>query len=203
MTGTSYHVDMQVADFLAFLEHRPAGERWELVGGMPIMMAPPKIAHQRIASNIERALNNALEALGLQRRADREIGLQIEEVPGYRPEPEVAIIDADYENDRYAARFYGVVEVLSATDTAANPRSGRTAIDDKLAFYRSHAFAEFILVVSQNVMIVEMHLRDDNGIWLAPARSTEPSQTIRIPTLGSVCSLAEVYRGVRLAAIDD
>ena len=84
MTG-AYFIDMQVPAFLAFLEGRPESERWELVGGMPLMMTPPRIAHQRIASNIERALNAAIEVSGLDRRADREIGLQIEGAPGYAP----------------------------------------------------------------------------------------------------------------------
>ena len=53
MTGTSTHVDMQVFDFLAFLENRPDEERWALVGSMPVMVAALGIAHQRIASTIE------------------------------------------------------------------------------------------------------------------------------------------------------
>ena len=38
VTRASNFIDMQVHDFLAFLESRPDEERWELVGGMPIMM---------------------------------------------------------------------------------------------------------------------------------------------------------------------
>ena len=197
MTGASDFVEMQISDFLAFLESRPDKEHWELVGGMPLMMTPPKIAHQRIASNIERALNTAIEARGLDRRADREIGLQIEGAPGYRPEPEVAVIDADYENERYASRFYGVVEVLSATDLARNPRTGRTAIDDKLAFYRSHRWAEFILVVSQDEMRVEAYLRGEDATWQSPDSHDCASAVIMLPRLGTVCTLADMYKGVR------
>ena len=89
MTSASNFIDMQVHDSSAFSKADRTGERWELVGGMPIMMTPPKIADQRIGSNFERALNTAIEAAGLERRADREIGLQIESAPGYRPEPEI------------------------------------------------------------------------------------------------------------------
>ncbi len=88
MTSASNFIDMQVHDSSAFSKADRTGERWELVGGMPIM-TPLKIAHQRIVSNLERALNTAIEAAGLERRADREIGLQIESAPGYRPEPEI------------------------------------------------------------------------------------------------------------------
>lgn len=196
MTGTSHHIDMRVQDFLAFLDGRPDEERWELIEGMPIMMTPPLIAHQRIASNLEQALNKAIAARGLDRRADREIGLQIESAPGYRPEPEVTVIDADYEHDRYASRFYGVVEVLSATDHARNPRTGRVVIEDKIAFYRSHPFAEFLLVVEQDRMALTLHRRDAEGGW-TEARIDDPSEAIVLPELGSIGTLAEAYRGVR------
>lgn len=198
MTSASNFIDMQVYDFLGFLESRPDGERWELVGGMPIMMTPPKIAHRRIASNLERALNTAIEAAGLERRADREIGLQIEGTPGYRPEPDIAVIDADYEHERYASRFYGIVEVLSATDLARNPRTGPVAIDDKLAFYRSHSSTEFILVASQDTMSIAVHLRGGDGIWQAPVSLQDAADALDLPRIGSIGTVADMYKGVRL-----
>jgi Uma2 family endonuclease len=56
------HQRLSVALFRGFLEGRPEEERWELIDGLPVMMAPPTKAHQRIASNLERLLNDALEA---------------------------------------------------------------------------------------------------------------------------------------------
>lgn len=199
MTGPFHPVDMRVPDFLAFLDGRPDEERWELVGGLPIMMmTPPLIAHQRIASNVERALNNAIEARGQDRRADREIGLQIEDVPDYRPEPEVAVIDADYENERYASRFYGIVEVLSASDRVRNPHTGRMAIEDKLDFYRSHPFAEFVLVISQARIEIDRHFRGRDGSWCRLPPLVDARDILELPGLGEVCTLAAVYKGVKL-----
>jgi hypothetical protein len=54
------HPYMNVPQFLCFLHSRPDEERWELIEGVPMMVPPPKIAHQRIASNLERYLNDAL-----------------------------------------------------------------------------------------------------------------------------------------------
>ena len=56
---TSTH-RMTGAQFRSFQETRPDHERWELVKGVPIMMVPPTISHQRIAGNLERLLNDAL-----------------------------------------------------------------------------------------------------------------------------------------------
>ena len=47
--------------FRGFLGGRPDEERWELIDGVAVMIAPPTKAHQRIASNLERLLNDALE----------------------------------------------------------------------------------------------------------------------------------------------
>jgi Uma2 family endonuclease len=43
---------MDIDEFMAFLETRPKEERWHLIEGIAVMMAPPSVAHQRIASNI-------------------------------------------------------------------------------------------------------------------------------------------------------
>jgi hypothetical protein len=44
---------MSGAEFRSFQERRPDRERWELVAGVPVMIIPPTIAHNRIASNLE------------------------------------------------------------------------------------------------------------------------------------------------------
>ncbi len=53
---------MTGAQFRSFQETRPDHERWELVKGVPIMMVPPTISHQRIADNLTRLLNDAAES---------------------------------------------------------------------------------------------------------------------------------------------
>jgi hypothetical protein len=52
---------MSAAEFRAFQARRPDHERWELVGGVAMMVIPPTIAHNQIASNLERLLNEDLE----------------------------------------------------------------------------------------------------------------------------------------------
>ena len=51
---------MSGREFRSFQEGRPDHERWELIRGVPVMMVPPTIAHQRIADNLTRLLNEAL-----------------------------------------------------------------------------------------------------------------------------------------------
>jgi Uma2 family endonuclease len=63
MAGALHHQEpiFSVASFRAWLTSRPAEEHWELIGGVPMMMAPPTATHQRITSNLETLLNAALK----------------------------------------------------------------------------------------------------------------------------------------------
>jgi Uma2 family endonuclease len=63
MVGASQqkYAALSVEAFRNWVVSRPDEERWELVDGTPMMMAPPTRDHQRIASNLERLLNDAIE----------------------------------------------------------------------------------------------------------------------------------------------
>jgi Putative restriction endonuclease len=68
---------LSVEAFRAFYQGRPDEERWELIDGVPMMMAPPTFVHQRIASNLERLLNDALETRDPARAAYQRGGLNL------------------------------------------------------------------------------------------------------------------------------
>ena len=46
-----YSGTMDLDEFMAFLEMRPKEERWDLIEGVAVMMAPPSLAHQWIAGS--------------------------------------------------------------------------------------------------------------------------------------------------------
>jgi Uma2 family endonuclease len=113
---------MNVPELLEFLRSRPDEEHWELIDGLPMMMAPSTIRHQRIGSNLERLLNDALRAQGLPWRADRRIGLVLAALPYHRPEPDIAVVDAVIdEEESHVSRFYLVAEVLSLLARTKRP----------------------------------------------------------------------------------
>lgn len=41
--------------FHAFRDERPKSEKWDLINGVPMMMPPPSLIHQRIANNLAHA----------------------------------------------------------------------------------------------------------------------------------------------------
>ena len=72
----------------------PEDERWELINGVSMMMAPPRFVHQRIASNLERLLNDALETRDPARAAYQRGGLNLKRtVANYDPETDVVMVD--------------------------------------------------------------------------------------------------------------
>jgi hypothetical protein len=67
---------LSVQAFRAFDHDRPDEEHWELIDGVPMMMASTFV-HQRIASNLERVLNDALETHQPARAAYQRGGLNL------------------------------------------------------------------------------------------------------------------------------
>src|SRR5260221_6672766 len=89
--------------FRGFLEGRPDEERWELIDGVAVMMAPPTLSHQRIASNLQRLLTDALDRRDATLTAYQRAGINLRpSIEYYDLEPDVAVIDADaiQETDR-------------------------------------------------------------------------------------------------------
>src|SRR5438105_12757026 len=82
--------------FRGFQEGRPEEERWELIDGVAVMMAPPTLAHQIIAGNLQRLLNEALETHAPTLIACQRAGVNVgPSVEYYDPEPDVVVIDTE------------------------------------------------------------------------------------------------------------
>jgi Uma2 family endonuclease len=194
MTGVAQRSPprLSVELFRGFLEGRPDEERWELIEGVPVMMAPPTLAHQLIARNLQRLLDAALERfapnLAVCQRAGINLGPSIEY---YDPEPDVVVIDADAGRDpgrRYADRFYLAAEIVSSSD--------RTYIEGKRAVYMQHEACKYILTVQQDRLEVRIDLRSASG-W-SEQTLTNRDDNLVLADFGLSCKLSELYRGTAL-----
>jgi Uma2 family endonuclease len=183
---------LSIEAFRAWSETRPDEERWELIDGVPMMMTPPTKAHQRIASNLERLLNDALLRSAPQRAAYQRVGLNLGAVvENYDPEPDVVVIDVEEGSDeRYADRFYLIAEVVSASD--------RPKIEGKREIYKLHGACNCILTIRQDRHEVRVDMRTGNS-WTTRvlARATDE---IVLTEFGLRCTLADLYRGTPLQA---
>ena len=171
--------------FHAFRDERPKEEKWELIAGVPHMMPPPRLIHQRIAGNLEALLNERLRFVKPGWRADREIGLLLPEDDTFNPEPDVTVIDTEIGIDQlYADRFYFVAEVLSPHDKAR-------VLALKLQYYQGHDLCRGVLFVEPDRIAAVLHARDPG--WLA-LQLTAPDDRIVTSEIGDIGSLGQLYR---------
>jgi Uma2 family endonuclease len=180
---------LSVASFRAWLASRPDEEHWELIEGVPMMMAPPNRRHQRIASNLENLLNAALRRHDPRLAAYQNIGVNIASTVPYDPEPDVAVIREDENPDpRYADRFYLVAEVLSESDT--------DVIESKRDIYRAHPSCICILLVRQDRAEIIVEERTADG-WRSRTLGAAADE-LALPEFGLACPIGDVYRDTPL-----
>lgn len=187
---------MSVAEFRSFQERRPDHERWELLAGVPMMMTPPTLVHNRIASNLEHVLNSALEHMNSPWVAVQRPGLEF--VSGnYRPEPDVAVIDADFDNDqRFVHHAYLLAEVVSISDEIGVPKLREPWIDVKRRIYRAHSLCGAVLIIQQDRIEAEVDLRIGNN-WQTSTLSGSDAE-LHLPAFGLQCALGNLYDGTPL-----
>jgi Uma2 family endonuclease len=184
---------MSGSEFRSFQERRPDRERWELVAGVPMMMTPPTIAHNRIASNLERLLNGALDLYDPSRMAVQRPGVELGS-GDYRPEPDVGVIDADYaENQRFVERAYLLAEIVSGSDDVPVPGTQERWIDVKREIYLAHAPCEALLIVQQGRIEAQIDVRTESG-WKS-ATISGASAELNLPRFGLNCLLGKLYEG--------
>jgi Uma2 family endonuclease len=181
---------MSIAAFRSWLESRPEKERWELIAGVPMMMAPPTHDHQRLASNLERLLNDALEAHRPEFSAYQRVGLNLAPVaPDYDPEPDVAVISSNERGDiRYSDRFFLAAEIVSASD--------KETVRDKRDIYKRHPDCRCVLIIQQGRFDVSCNALTAEG-W-TERRLVQPDDELVLEDFGLRCTLADLYRGTAL-----
>src|SRR5438105_2817913 len=96
---------MDVDEFMAFLKMRPREERWHLIEGIAVMMAPPSLAHQLIALNLCELLNRGFAAQRRDLRAYHEIAIRLPGVANFQPEPDVVVAPRPAGYELYAEHF--------------------------------------------------------------------------------------------------
>jgi Uma2 family endonuclease len=180
--------NMDVDEFMAFLETRPDEEHWELIEGVAVMMAPASYAHQRIASNLCTLLNTAFAAQRLDLYAYNDVGVRNPGVRNFQPEPDVAVVPGVAGYDYYSEHFKLAAEVLSPTNT-------RQEIDLKLRRYREAPDNLYAIVIEPREFVVEIHARSRN--W-DPLILKSPGDPIEMPEFGLRCTVIDLYRGTPL-----
>jgi Uma2 family endonuclease len=179
---------MDVDEFMAFIETRPKEERWHLIEGIAVMMAPPSWAHQRIALNFCELLNRAFATQGRDLYAYHEVAIRLPGVMNFQPQPDVVVAPAPAGYELYGEDFRLVAEVLSPSNT-------RAEFDLKLRRYREAAHNLYAVVIDPRQFLAEIYARSRK--W-EPVVLAAPEDPFEIPELGLHCRLADLYRGTPL-----
>jgi Uma2 family endonuclease len=178
---------LTMKQFHAFRDSRPEEEKWELIDGVPMMMPPPTLVHQRIARNLETLLNAHLQAKKPEWQADREVGVWLKGDEKYNPEPDVTVIDtAIAVGQIYVQRFYFVAEILSESDKKA-------VLEAKLRYYQGHENNRCVLFVRQDRVGADQHSRQDGGSW-GHRRLNAPQAPLALPVIGTIGRLGDLYK---------
>jgi len=182
---------VSIETFRIWLESRPDNERWELIAGVPMMMAPPTKAHQQIAGNLDYMLRGALGQHRPEWSSFQRVGLNVAPVaPDYDPEPDVVVIDTNSpDEERYFDHFYLAAEVVSASD--------RKTVESKRDVYKRHPDCRCVLVIDQRRVDVSAWLSSDAG-W-TERRLTALTDELVLEEFGLRCTLTDLYRGTALA----
>jgi Uma2 family endonuclease len=185
--------------FRTFLETRPDEERWELIDGVAVMVTPPTVIHQRIASNLDRLLNDALDRFDRSRMAVQRPGLDLlPEIDNSQPEHDVVVLDRrTRRGERYVKRFYLAAEIVSESDAHRDRDGDRTRIEGKRAIYRQHESCLAVLIVEADRHGLQMDVREAGEAWrsLAPEN---PGDVLDLPAFGLQCRLVDLYDGTEL-----
>ena len=178
-----------VEEFLALIESRPDEERWQLIDGVAMMMPPPTLVHQRIASNLAFELNAHFRARRPELCAYQEVGLIVPEAELFRPAADVAVLDAMADYESYANRFYLVAEILSDSNTDKD-------IAVKRQRYLQHPDNLYFVLVEQKRVHLDVFARATG--W-QPTGLDGLDATLELPELGFQTGVANLYRGTPLA----
>jgi Uma2 family endonuclease len=180
--------NMDVDEFMAFVETRPDEEHWELIEGVAVMMAPASYAHRRIVWNLCELLNSAFGARHLDLFAYFNAGVRLPGVRNFQAQPDAVVVPGVAGYDLYSERFQLVAEVLS-------PTNRRQEIDLKLRRYGEAPDNLYAVVIEPREFLVEIYAK--RGNW-QPAILTESDGSIEMPEFGLRCRVAALYRGTPL-----
>jgi Uma2 family endonuclease len=177
---------MTVEDFLAFTDSRPDDERWELIGGEPVLNASPACLHQYIVRNL-------LLALARFETENRPawcvipgIGVKVSDVA--LPVPDLLVRPRDDLAGSVCDDAVAAFEVLSPSTADRDLRWKRRA-------YTGLPTLSHYVVVAQDRVEVVAYDRDRG---FGERRLEALDAILPLPALGIALPLADIYENTPL-----
>lgn len=172
--------------FLDFYMTRPDEERWQLVDGLAMMIAPPTIVHQRIAGNFLKLLDAVDDPRG---DVYHRMLVRIPDIGDFLAAPDLLVTGSECIAEYFTEEVRLTADVICERDTAE-------MIDRKLELYRSHPDNLYCLTIDQDSIRIALWSRED-GWARTDLRSLD--DTLALPAFGFQAKLADIHKGTPLA----
>ena len=181
---------MTIAEFYAFTDTRPDGEKWELIEGEPVLNAAPSPLHQLIVKNLIIALGNRERDMRAPWGVLPGLGVRVSETS--RPEPDVLVLPRTGPSFDLLSRDRGDVivafEILSPSTKSRDLRWKRAA-------YTGLSSLMDYVVIAQDAVDVVVFAR---AIGFSEHRLRSLDDRLDLPALGLSLPLAEIYHDTGL-----
>lgn len=181
---------MNLDEFLAWAS--PPGQRWQLVDGEPVSMAPASRTHGALQAELAYRIARHLDVPGNPCTVVTAPGI----VPRVRARENFRIPDLGVSCSRYDAEEYGIadpillIEILSPSNAAETWANVWT--------YTTLPSVREILRLSSTARRAEILRRAPDDIWPAEAEVFETGD-LRLDSIDFTVPLADLYRTTRLA----
>ena len=181
----SVPVRMTLDEFLVW--DAPGPERWQLIDGEPVAMAPASESHGLLHAEIARLLGNHL--------VEAKSGCRVIVEPGIVPRvladmnfrvPDIAITCAPPAGKQMIAEPVVLIEVLSPS----NERNTRTNV---WAYTTIPSVREILLFRSSRIE-AELLCRNGDGTWPEKAVRLFSASAVTLDSIGFITPLVAFYR---------
>jgi Uma2 family endonuclease len=183
---------MTVEEFYAFTDARPDSEKWELIGGEPVLNAAPSTPHQRIVKNIIYALESRARELAASWEVLPGLGVRVSDTD--RPEPDVLVIPLDSCSSDLQGRDSSdaivAFEILS-------PSTKRRDLHWKRTAYTGLPSLTHYIVIDPDAVEVIVFARDED---FAGRKLRSLDDVIELHSLGISLPVRQIYRSTGITA---
>jgi Uma2 family endonuclease len=150
---------MTADEFFAWAMRQPEGERYELVAGEVVAMAPERVSHTRIKHLVWRALSDALRARGLRCEALGDgASVRIDEITVYEPD---TLVRCGEPADDAAIEIADPVVVVEVVSPSSRARDTGAKLDD---YFRLPSVRHYLIVKSESRTVIHHVRKVDGGI---------------------------------------
>ena len=175
---------MTVEEFLAFLESRPDGEKWELIEGVAVLSPSPTEWHQIICANLIHVLMTHKIEAGASWLPMPGVGMRVPVSLKSLPQPDVFVKEGAAADSHVTDDAVVIFEVLSRSNSRKD-RAWRKRVYGSVLNCQ-----HYVTIATKRAEIIR---HDRAGGW-QEMTLTGLFETLDLPAIGAPIPLRDIYR---------